>query len=69
MHNLNQLYLFKKINRLICFNKLAKEQGIPTLNDIRPIATTSKIIKILELMIKDKLSILNQDSSQTVERR
>ena len=34
------------INRLICFNKLAKEQGIPTLNDIRPIATTSNIIKI-----------------------
>ena len=66
------------INRLICFNKLAKEQGIPTLNDIRPIATTSNIIKILELMIKEELSILNNGLlsninqigfKQTAERR
>ena len=47
------------INRLNCFNKLAKEQKIPSINDIRPIATTSNIIKILEFIIKDDFTLLN----------
>ena len=48
---INQILLEQKIpnsssiNRLICFNKLAKEQKIPSINDIRPIATTIRTHK------------------------
>ena len=52
-------FYFSSINRLICFNKLAKEQKIPSINDIRPIATTSNIVKIFEFIIKDDLTLLN----------
>lgn len=40
------------LGRLIVFNKI---KGIPTLNQTRPIVTLSPLMKILELLIFDRL--------------
>lgn len=47
------------IARMIIFNKI---EGIPAVENTRPIATLSPLIKIFELLLKPKLKKLADNS-------